>query len=137
MRSLNKPLALIGFFVVFFSAIFCPFLKVPLQANWNLYQVDTALFMITNGLLGLSVLLFFMRKLSAFRISACVLIAWIILSFILVFFQINNYLGFKLIDGLLSKTLNIKWGWGVLFLGALLILFSVGKNKHKTVEERQ
>ncbi|SDL88736.1 Uncharacterised protein [Sphingobacterium mizutaii] len=137
MRSLNKPLALIGFFVVFFSAIFCPFLKVPLQANWNLYQVDTALFMITNGLLGLSVLLFFMRKLSAFRISAWVLIAWIILSFILVFFQINNYLGFKLIDGLLSKTLNIKWGWGVLFLGALLILFSVGKNKHKTVEERQ
>lgn len=137
MRSLNKPLALIGFFVVFFSAIFCPFLKVPLQANWNLYQVDTALFMITNGLLGLSVLLFFMRKLSAFRISAWVLIAWIILSFILVFFQINNYLGFKLIDGLLSKTLNIKWGWGVLFLGALLILFSVGKNKHKTVEDRQ
>ncbi|WP_313367809.1 hypothetical protein [Sphingobacterium mizutaii] len=137
MRSLNKPLALIGFFVVFFSAIFCPFLKVPLQANWNLYQVDTALFMITNGLLGLSVLLFFMRKLSAFRISAWVLIAWIILSFILVFFQINNYLGFKLIDGLLSKTLNIKWGWGVLFLGALLILFSVGKNKHKTLEERQ
>ncbi|WP_433896135.1 hypothetical protein [Sphingobacterium mizutaii] len=137
MRSLNKPLALIGFFVVFFSAIFCPFLKVPLQANWNLYQVDTALFMITNGLLGLSVLLFFMRKLSAFRISAWVLIAWIILSFILVFFQINNYLGFKLIDGLLSKTLNVKWGWGVLFLGALLILFSVGKNKHKTLEERQ
>lgn len=137
MRSLNKPLALIGFFVVFFSAIFCPFLKVPLQANWNLYQVDTALFMITNGLLGLSVLLFFMRKLSAFRISAWVLIAWIILSFILVFFQINNYLGFKLIDGLLSKTLNIKWGWGVLFLGALLILFSVGKNKHNTLEERQ
>lgn len=123
--------------MVFFSAIFCPFLKVPLQANWNLYQVDTALFMITNGLLGLSVLLFFMRKLSAFRISAWVLIAWIILSFILVFFQINNYLGFKLIDGLLSKTLNIKWGWGVLLLGALLILFSVGKNKHKTLEERQ
>ncbi len=131
MRSLNKPLALIGFFVVFFSAIFCPFLKVPLQVNWNLYQVDTALFMITNGLLGLSVLLFFMRKLSAFRISALVLIAWIVIAFILVFFQINNYLGFKLIDGLLSKTLNIKWGWAVLLFGALLILFSVGKREKK------
>ena len=131
MRSLNKPLALIGFFVVFFSAIFCPFLKVPVQANWNLYQVDTALFMITNGLLGLSVLLFFMRKLSAFRISALVLIAWIVIAFILVFFQINNYLGFKLIDGLLSKTLNIKWGWAVLLFGALLILFSVGKRERK------
>ena len=131
MRSLNKPLALIGFFVVFFSAIFCPFLKVPVQANWNLYQVDTALFMITNGLLGLSVLLFFMRKLSAFRISALVLIAWIVIAFILVFFQINNYLGFKLIDGLLSKSLNIKWGWAVLLFGALLILFSVGKRERK------
>ncbi|GGE07991.1 hypothetical protein GCM10011516_02160 [Sphingobacterium cellulitidis] len=87
--------------------------------------------MITNGLLGLSVLLFFMRKLSAFRISALVLIAWIVIAFILVFFQINNYLGFKLIDGLLSKTLNIKWGWAVLLFGALLILFSVGKRDKK------
>lgn len=135
MRNLNKPLALIGFFVVFFSAIFCPFLKVPLKANWNLYQVDTALFMITNGLLGLSVLLFFMRKLNAFRISALALIAWIILSFTLVYFQINNYIGLKFLDGLLSKTLNIKWGWGILLFGAILILLSVGKGR-KVVEEK-
>lgn len=129
MRSLNKPLALLGFFVVFISTIFCPFLKVPLQANWNLYQVDTALFMITNGILGLCVLLFFMRKLSGFRIAALALIAWIILSFILVYFQINNYVGFKFLDGLLSKTLNIKWGWVVVLAGAVMILFSVGKGK--------
>jgi len=135
MRTLNKPLALSGFFVVFFSTIFCPFLKVPLKANWNLFQVDTALFMITCGILGLCVLLFFMRKLSAFRISAWALIVWIVISFILVYFQINNFLGLKLLDGLLSKTLNLKWGWAVLLLGALLILFSVGKGK--SLDNRQ
>lgn len=136
MRTLNKPLALLGFFIVFFSSIFCPFLKVPLQSNWNLYQVDTALFMITIGLLGLNVLLFFMRNLSAFRISAWVLLAWIILSFLLVYFQINNYIGLKFLDGLLAKSLNLKWGWAVLLFGALLILFSVGKGK-KHIHEKE
>ncbi len=127
MKTLNKPLAILGFCIVFFSAIFCPFLKVPLKANWNLYQVDSALYMITNGLLGLSVLLFFMRRLNAFRITALLLCAWIVLSFVLVFFQINNFFGLKLIDGLLSKTLNLKWGWAVLLAGGLLILASVRK----------
>ena len=131
MRTLSKPLALTGFFVVFFSTIFCPFLKVPLQANWNLYQVDVALYMITNGLLGLTVLLFFMRKLSVFRLSASVLIAWVIISFLMVYLQINNYIGLKFLDGLISKTLNIKWGWAVLLLGAFLILFSVGRTRRK------
>jgi hypothetical protein len=66
---------------------------------------------------------------NGFRIAALALIAWIILSFILVYFQINNYVGFKFLDGLLSKTLNIKWGWAVLLAGAVMILISVGKGK--------
>jgi len=129
MTRLYKPIALIGFIVVFTASIFCPFLKVPLQANWNLYQVDSGLFFITLGILGLSVLLFFMRKLNAFRISAIVLVLWIVLSFVLVYLQINNFFGLKIIDGLLAKTLQLRWGWVVLMLGALLIYFSVRKGK--------
>ncbi|MGJ1205187.1 hypothetical protein [Sphingobacterium lactis] len=137
MRTLNKPLALIGFMVVFLAAIFCPFLKVPLKANWNLYQVDTALFMITYGILGVCVLFFFIRKLNAYRISAWILLAWIILSFVLVYLQVNNYFGLKLIDGLLAKTLHLKWGWGVLLLGGLMVLFSVNKGKVSKATENK
>jgi len=43
--------------------------------------------------------------------------------------KINHYFGFKLADGLLGKTLHLKWGWFVLFLGAIIMLFSVRKVK--------
>ncbi|GEM_PF-124244 len=140
MNRLNKPMAIIGFIVVFFSAIFCPFLKAPLQANWNLYQVDMGLYMITNGLLGLAVLLFFMRKLRAFRIVGLVLVGWLVLAMGLVYFQIHNYFGWKLIDNILVKTLHMKWGWAVIIVGALIIIFSVGKGsvgKGNPIAERE
>lgn len=125
MKVLLKPLALLGFVVVFLSSIFCPFLNIPLKKDWNLYQVDTALFLITMGILGLNVLLFFMRKLKAFQISSIALLAWLALALAAVYFQINNYFGMKLIDGLISKTVTLSWGWIVIFVGAVLILLSV------------
>ena len=125
MKVLLKPLALLGFVVVFLSSIFCPFLNIPLKKDWNLYQVDTALFLITMGILGLNVLLFFMRKLKAFQISSIVLLAWLALALAAVYFQINNYFGMKLIDGLISKAVTLSWGWIVIFVGAVLILLSV------------
>ncbi|MGV6946055.1 hypothetical protein [Sphingobacterium kyonggiense] len=132
---LYKPLAYLGFIVVFLAAIFCPFLKVPIKGNWNLYQVDFSLYVITNGLLGLSVLFFFIRKLAAFRFVAAALFIWTILSLILVYLQINNYFGIKLIDGLLAKTLHLKWGWVPLILGALLLFISVRKTKHSNINK--
>ncbi|WP_293930648.1 hypothetical protein [Sphingobacterium sp. UBA6645] len=125
MKVLLKPFALIGFVVVFLSSIFCPFLNIPLKKDWNLYQVDTALFLITMGILGLNVLLFFMRKLRAFQISSIALLAWLALALAAVYFQINNYFGMKLIDGLISKAVTLSWGWIVIFVGAVLISLSV------------
>lgn len=125
MKVLLKPLALLGFVVVFLSSIFCPFLNIPLKKDWNLYQVDTALFLITMGILGLNVLLFFMRKLRAFQISSIALLVWLALALAAVYFQINNYFGMKLIDGLISKAVTLSWGWIVIFVGAVLISLSV------------
>lgn len=62
MYVLNKPFALLGVAVASLSTVFCPFLKVPIKGNWNLYQTDVRLFLITLGILGLTVLFFVMRK---------------------------------------------------------------------------
>jgi hypothetical protein len=35
----------------------------------------------------------------------------------------------KLVDGLLAKTLHIKWGWAVLILSAVIMVLSVGRVK--------
>lgn len=71
--------------------------------------------------------LFFLRKVSVFRWLTRFYLAWCVLGFVAVYFKINNYFGMKFVDGLLSKTLHLKWGWIVLFIGALILVFSVKK----------
>lgn len=129
MYILRKPIALLGIAVSALSTVFCPFLKVPLKGNWNLYETDTSLFLITLGILGLNVLFFVSRKIALFRFTSIVYLIWSILGLIAVYFKINNYFGMKLVDGLLAKTLHIQWGWAVLILSALVIVWSVKKVK--------
>lgn len=129
MYILRKPIALLGIAVSALSTLFCPFLKVPLKGNWNLYETDTILFLITLGILGFNVLFFVSRKIALFRFTSIVYLIWSILGLIAVYFKINNYFGMKLVDGLLAKTLHIQWGWAVLILSALVIVWSVKKVK--------
>ncbi|TJZ50862.1 hypothetical protein FAZ15_21155 [Sphingobacterium olei] len=136
MYILNKPLAWTGIGISALSTVFCPFLKVPLVGNWNLYQTDTSLFVVTIGVLALSVLVLFIRKVNAFRIVTRVFAAWTVLGFLAVYFKINNYFGMKFLDGVLAKTLHLKWGWFFLFLGALILILSVRKIKVIKEEEK-
>ncbi|MBD1429068.1 MULTISPECIES: hypothetical protein [Sphingobacterium] len=129
MYILRKPIALLGVAAAALSTIFCPFLKVPIKGNWNLYETDTSLFLITLGILGLAVLFFVSRKIAAFRFVSIAFFIWTILGLVAVYFKINNYFGMKLVDGLLAKTLHIKWGWAVLILSAVIMVLSVGKVK--------
>ncbi|WP_202101759.1 hypothetical protein [Sphingobacterium faecale] len=99
------------------------------MGNWNLYQTDVMLFCITFGILSLLVMFFFIRKIQLFRMGAYLLLAWSILAFLGVYFKINNYFGLKLVDGMLAKTLHLKWGWLVFFIGVFVVLFSVRKVK--------
>lgn len=127
MHILRKPFALIGIFISALAPVFLPFLKVPIKGNWNLYQADVSLFLITYALLGLCVLAFFLRKVFFYRLCTKIYLGWCTLGFIAVYFKINNYFGMKLVDGLLAKTIHLQWGWFVLFAGALILLVSVKK----------
>lgn len=129
MLVLRKSTAIFGIAMSALCSIFCPFLKVPIKGNWNLYETDSSLFFITVGIWGVLVLLFVLRKISFFRFTAVIYLLWIILGLIAVYFKINNYFGMELVDGLLSKTLHIKWGWAALILSAIIIIFSVKKVK--------
>lgn len=129
MYFLRKPLALIGMAMAALSPVFLPFLKVPIKGHWNLYQTDISLFVITYGLLGLCVFAFFLRKVSFYTWASRLFLGWCVLGFAAVYFKINNYFGMKVIDGLLGKTLHLKWGWFFLFLGAIIMVISVKQLK--------
>lgn len=129
MYKLNKNIAFLGIAIASLSTIFFPFLRVTLVGNWNLYEVDSYLFYITNGFLLLMLLLVFMSKVKAFRFLTISFFVWCIIALVAVFFKTNNYFGKKFADGLISKTIDFKWGWVVLVLSAVLLLLSVRKLK--------
>ena len=129
MRILNKPMALSGALIASLSTVFCPFIKVPIVGKWNMFDTDIGSFLVTIGLIAFCVLLFFLRSVKWYRLSSFVFFGWCVLAISAVFFKINNFFGFKLADNLLSKTLQLQWGWAVLFLGAIMMMLSVRKVK--------
>ena len=127
MYILNKAFAWLGIAIAALSTVFCPFVKAPLVGRWNLYQTDLILFFITHGILAVAVIFLFMRKVSLFRWMTWIFAGWCVLGLTAVYFKINNYFGVKFFDGILAKTLHIQWGWFFLFVGAVILLFSVRK----------
>lgn len=130
MYKLNKNIAFLGIAIASLSTIFFPFLRVTLVGNWNLYEVDSYLFYITNGFLLLMLLFVFMAKVRVFRFFSISFFCWCLIALAAVYFKTNNYFGKKFADGLISKTIDFKWGWVVLILSALLLLLSVRKPKN-------
>lgn len=127
MLTIRKFRVYIGVLLCLIAG-FCPMLKVPIKGNWNLYQTDSRLFIITYAIIALCILCFFIRKLSAFRFMVIVLFVWYVVALAAVWFKSSNYFDFKFIDRLLFKTISFQWGWIVLLVGILFLLFSVKRD---------
>ncbi len=122
-------MALIGLFLLLIAA-FCPILQVQIifkLVSWTLYKTDVRLFLITYALVALMGLSFFVRQLRAFKILTRVMFGWVILMAVAVYFKSTHYFNFKIADNLLGKTIHFEWGWIILLIGSVLLLFSVKK----------
>jgi len=128
MMIIRKPLAILGISICLFAGL-CPILRVPIKGNWNLYQTDVSLFFITYFLILLTAFTFFIRQLSGFRIMSRILLCWYILAISAVYFKINHYFGWKFADRILAKGIHFQWGWIVLLLGILTLLWSTKNSK--------
>lgn len=132
MIIIRKSVALLGLVLCLLAGVL-PMLKVPIKGNWNLYQTDASLFFITYIIVGLTALLFFVRQSKGYQIMTRVAFVWFLISICGVYFKINNYFGWGFADRLLSKTIHMRWGWIVYFIGVLLLILST--KRLKKIEE--
>lgn len=131
MLIVNKPMAFIGLILVFVAG-FCPMLEVKILLkwiSWGLYKTDIRLFLITYSLIAITALCFFIRQLKAFRLLTRVIFIWVLLMAAAVYFKSTHYFGMKIADNLLGKAIHFQWGWIILLIGAILLLFSVKKEQ--------
>lgn len=133
MLVVNKPMAFIGLSLMVVMG-FCPMLQVKIilkWVSWSLYQTDIRLFLITYAFVALMALCFFVRQLKAFRLLTRAFFVWTVIMAAAVYFKSTHYSGIKFADNLLGKAIHFEWGWIILFLGAVLLLFSVKKQRLK------
>lgn len=133
MLIVNKTMALLGLILVFVAG-FCPILQVKIifeWVNWGLYKTDIRLFLITYSLIALTALCFFVRQLKAFRLLTRFIFVWVLLMAAAVYFKSTHYFGLKFADNILGKAIHFQWGWIILAIGAVLLLFSVKKETLK------
>lgn len=127
MFILNKTTAFSGLAMVSIAGL-CPILKVKIifqWVNWNLYQTDTRLFLITYAFIALLGLTYFVRQLKAYRLLTRAMFVWVLVMIAAIYFKSTNYFGLKIADELLGKAIHFQWGAIVFFVGATLLLFSV------------
>ena len=74
-------------------------------------------------------LCFFIRQLKAFKLLTRVMFVWVLLMAAAVYFKSTHYFGLKFADNLLGKAIHFQWGWIFLLIGAILLLFSVKKER--------
>lgn len=127
MLIIRKTNAYIGLILAVIAAGIAPIIKVPIKGNWNLYQTDTRLFLITFALIAATAFCLFLRQIKAFRFFTIVFFVWSLLMAAAVYFKSNNYFGRKFWDGMIAKTIHYQWGWIVLLVAVLLLLSSVKK----------
>ena len=131
MLVVNKTMAILGLILVFLAS-FCPMLKVKIiidWVNWSLYKTDPRLFLITYAIAAMMVLCYFIRQLKAFRLLSILMFAWVLVMAAAVYFKSTHYFGLKFADNILGKAIHFQWGWIILLLGAILLLFSVKKER--------
>lgn len=126
MLVVNKFRAWLGIFLGLVAG-FCPMLKVPIKGNWNLYQSDARLFFITYTIIALLAFCLFIRKIGAYKFMTRVMAIWYVLAVAAVWFTSNNYTKNGFANKLIGKVVHFQWGWIVLLVGVIFILFSVKK----------
>ena len=118
----SSLIALFGF-VLLIAATYCPMLRVFHVANWNVYKLNQAygvVIMLASviGILGTA-----LNQLKITRIAAWASLALVVLLYIAAVLKVNttfSFVPFKGLNGFLTRQITFKWGWVVLFAGAII-----------------
>ena len=124
-------LSLIGFILIV-VATYCPMLRPLGLMNWNVFDLNQpyGIAMLLVAVIGIICVVFGINKVA--RIAAWFSLVLAVLLYVAAYFQVNDYftfIPFKGIATFLTSKIKFKWGWYVLFAGAVLSLSVIFSRK--------
>ncbi|WP_345952555.1 hypothetical protein [Mucilaginibacter sp. PAMB04168] len=127
-----SPKAFIAFagFVLLMAATWCPLLRPFGVVSWDLYDLNKPYGMVVLlvAIVGIAGIVLKQYKVS--RIAAWAGLVLVVLVYIAAQLKVHNtfsFIPFKGMAGFLTKLIKFKWGWYLLFAGAILSVLAVPK----------
>ena len=121
-----RNIQLIGLILVV-AGSFLPLVHIPVIGNWNYWQIDPPLAIICWVFSGFGLLGVLFNKDLLVNVSAILLIALFVFTFLAVKFQsleFFSFLPFKSWQETFAGVVKLSWGWLIEFSGALLMLLA-------------
>jgi hypothetical protein len=114
-----------------------PMLRIPIVGNWNYFDLDVTLASIVFILAGLGLLASIVRKPGLLRFAGFGVLFMVLLTLVGVYFKIHDTFSFIPFKKLASVAAGLvkynRIGWGLLFLGSVLMIIAGKKDKIKTI----
>ncbi|HVW97402.1 MAG TPA: hypothetical protein VHA56_15625 [Mucilaginibacter sp.] len=115
-------------FVVLIAALYCPLLRPFHLFNMNAFSANKpyAMIMLLVAVVGVVGTVLNQPKLT--RLAAWGSVGLVALFYVLAFLKVHtqfSFIPFHSIDAFLTRQIRFKWGWYILFSGALLALAGV------------
>jgi len=119
-------------FILLIAATYCPLLKPFGLTSWDMYGLNkpfgiVVLLVAVVGIIGVV-----FKQLPVARLCAFLSLTLAILLYIAAQLKIHSsfsFIPFKSIAGFLARQIKFKWGWYLLFAGALLAITGVSTTK--------
>lgn len=121
-----RNIQLLGVLLVIVGS-FLPLVHIPIIGNWNYWQLDSRITMLSWVLWALALAGIAINNQKLIKGSGILLILLFIFTLIAIKFKSLDYFNFLVFDSfkeLAAGIVKLKWGWFFEFGGALLMLFS-------------
>jgi predicted membrane channel-forming protein YqfA (hemolysin III family) len=121
---LNNFISFAGF-VILIAATYCPILRPFHLFNWNVYDADKpyGIIILLVAVVGIIGTVFNQSKI--IRLAAWLSVLLVALLYLMAQLKVHtsfSFIPFHSIENFLSRQIKFKWGWFLLFGGALLAL---------------
>lgn len=128
---ISSILSFLGF-TLLFAGTYCPLLRPFHIVNWNVYQLNQpyGLVLLLVAIIGIAAS--FLNQPKIIRAAAWISLILVIMLFIAALLKIHfafSFIPFHKFENFLARQIKFKWGWYVLFSGAVIAV--AGALAHK------
>jgi hypothetical protein len=128
-----QPKAYLSFvgFVTFMAATWCPLLRPFGIVSWNAYDLNKPYGMVMLLVAVIGVAAIVLKQQALARVAAWASLTLVVLLYVAAQLKVNttfSFIPFKVMASFLAKLIKFKWGWYLLFAGALIAVIGTFKS---------